>query len=111
MTSKVIVITGASGGIGAAAANILAGRGDKVVLGARRKAELNQVAAQCGTGALPVVTDVTRRADVENLRNEALRAFGRVDVWIRSTYRRHSDVSPLPAIARSTAHPRQPSTA
>ena len=87
MTSKIIVITGASGGIGAAAANLLAGRGDKVVLGARRTEELNQVAAQCGAGALPVVTDVTRRADVENLRNEALRAFGQVDVWINNAGR------------------------
>jgi NADP-dependent 3-hydroxy acid dehydrogenase YdfG len=38
MTSKVIVITGASGGIGAATAKLLAGRGDKVVLAARRLA-------------------------------------------------------------------------
>jgi short-subunit dehydrogenase len=87
MTEKVIVITGASGGIGAATAKILAGRGDKVVLAARRLAELKQVAEQCGPGSVTVVTDVTRRADMEHLREEALRAFGKVDVWINNAGR------------------------
>jgi NADP-dependent 3-hydroxy acid dehydrogenase YdfG len=87
MTTKVIVITGASGGIGAATAKILAGRGDKVVLAARRLHELKQVAGQCGPDSLPVVTDVTRRAEVVNLRDEALRFFGRVDVWINNAGR------------------------
>ena len=84
MTSRVIVITGASGGIGAAIARQCAGRGDKVVLAARRLVELKQVAAECGNDALAVVTDVTRRADVEHLRDEALRVFSHVDVWINN---------------------------
>jgi short-subunit dehydrogenase len=84
---KVIVITGASGGIGAALAQQLAARGDSVVLAARRAAELRQVAGQCGAGALAVVTDVTRRSDVEHLRDEALRAFGHVDVWVNNAGR------------------------
>ena len=75
MTGKVIVITGASSGIGASLARQLAARGAKVVLGARREAELKQVASQCGPGALAVVTDVTRRVEVERLRDEALRAL------------------------------------
>ena len=87
MTSRVIVITGASGGIGAAIARQCAGRGDKVVLAARRLVELKQVAAECGNDALAVVTDVTRRADVENLRVEALRVFSQVDVWINNAGR------------------------
>ncbi|MGB8212247.1 MAG: SDR family oxidoreductase [Anaerolineales bacterium] len=87
MTSKVIVITGASAGIGAATAKILGGRGDKVVLAARRLTELEQVAGQCGKDALPVVTDVTRREDVEHLRDVALRVFGQVDVWINNAGR------------------------
>jgi NADP-dependent 3-hydroxy acid dehydrogenase YdfG len=87
MTSKVIVITGASGGIGAATAKQLAGRGDKVVLAARRLVELKQVAEQCGPDALPVVTDVTRRADVDHLCDEAMRVFGQVDVWINNAGR------------------------
>jgi len=87
MAEKVNVITGASGGIGAALAKQLAARGEKVVLGARRAAELQQVANACGVGALAVLTDVTRRADVEHLRDEALRAFGRVDVWVNNAGR------------------------
>lgn len=87
MASKVIVITGASDGIGASTAKLLAGRGDKVVLAARRLAELKAVAEQCGPGALPVVTDVTLRANVEHLRDEAQRAFGHVDVWVNNAGR------------------------
>lgn len=87
MTTKVIVITGASGGIGAALSLLLAGQGEMVVLAARREAELKQVAGRCGPDALPVVTDVTRRADVDHLRDEALRAFGHVDVWVNNAGR------------------------
>jgi short-subunit dehydrogenase len=87
MAEKVIVITGASGGIGAATARLLAGRGDKVVLAARRLVELKQVAEQCGSEALPIVADVTHRADVDHLRDESLRVFGRVDVWINNAGR------------------------
>jgi short-subunit dehydrogenase len=86
-TAKVIVITGASAGIGAALAQLLAERGEKVVLAARREAELKQVASQCGANALPVVTDVTHRGEVERLRDEALRVFGAVDVWVNNAGR------------------------
>jgi short-subunit dehydrogenase len=80
-------MTGASAGIGAALAVQLAARGDKVVLAARREAELQQVARQCGSGTLSVVTDVTRRAEVERLRDRALQSFGQVDVWINNAGR------------------------
>ncbi len=84
MAEKVIVITGASSGIGAELARQLAARGDKVVLAARRQAALNAVADSCGANARAVVTDVTRREQVEHLRDEALKAFGRVDVWVNN---------------------------
>ena len=87
MTAKIVVITGASSGIGAELAKQLAARGDKVVLAARRKAELEQVASQCGPDAVAVVTDVTQRSEVERLRDEALHAFGGVDVWINNAGR------------------------
>ena len=87
MTSKVVVITGGSGGIGAMTAKLLAARGDKVMLAARRRAELEQVARECGEAARLVVTDVTRRADVEHLRDESFRVFGNVDVWINNAGR------------------------
>jgi short-subunit dehydrogenase len=87
MTSKVIVITGASSGIGAALAKQLAARGEKLVLVARREKELKEVAATCGSEALPIVADVTHRADVERVRDEALVQFGHVDVWINNAGR------------------------
>lgn len=85
--SRVVVITGASGGIGAALARHLGGAGHRVVLAARREAELERVAGDIGGETLPVVTDVTRRADVERLRDRALEHFGRVDVWVNNAGR------------------------
>jgi short-subunit dehydrogenase len=84
--SKVVVITGASSGIGAALARALAGKGHAVVLAARRERELGEVAASC-PGALVVPGDVTRRADVERLRDRALAERGHVDVWINNAGR------------------------
>jgi short-subunit dehydrogenase len=82
-----IVITGASAGIGAAIARRLGHDGNKVVLAARRLEVLTQVAADCGPDAIAVSADVTRREDVERLRDEAIRAFGGVDVWINNAGR------------------------
>ncbi|MGZ5476597.1 MAG: SDR family oxidoreductase, partial [Thermoanaerobaculia bacterium] len=82
---KTIVITGASGGIGAALARHLGPGGHHLVLAARRRDELNAVAKE--TNGLAVVADVTQRADVNRLRDEALRAFGSVDVWINNAGR------------------------
>ncbi len=84
MADRVNVITGASSGIGASLAKMLAGRGEMVVLAARREEKLRQVAAECGQGALVVVTDVTCRDEVNHLRDEALNAFGHVDVWVNN---------------------------
>lgn len=86
MSGRVVVITGASSGIGAALARQLGARGDMLVLGARREKELNQVAAQSGR-AVAVVTDVTRRQDVERLRDAAISEFGHVDVWVNNAGR------------------------
>src|SRR5204863_2276554 len=61
--------------------------GDNVVLAARRADSLNAVAREISSSTLTVVADVTRRADVERLREEALRAFGAVDVWINNAGR------------------------
>jgi len=84
---RTIVVTGASGGIGAATATALASRGDHVVLAARRKDELDALARQLGPHACPVVTDVTVRADVERLRERALERFGAIDVWVNNAGR------------------------
>ena len=87
MDQNTVVITGASGGIGAALAKRLGSKGFRLVLGARREVELHQVARECGPDVLPVVTDVTRRAEVELVRDRALEKFGRVDVWVNNAGR------------------------
>src|SRR3954453_11708579 len=84
---KHIVITGASGGIGAALAMQLGGLGHRVVLAARREAELRAVASRAGSGAIVVPTDVTRRRDVERLRDRAIAELGHVDVWVNNAGR------------------------
>lgn len=85
--SKVIVITGATAGIGKATAKKLAARGDYLMLAARRYQELRQVTRECGRDSFSFTTDVTRRQDVDRLRDEAIRTFDHVDVWINNAGR------------------------
>jgi short-subunit dehydrogenase len=84
---KVVVVTGASAGIGAELAKQLAAKGAKVVLAARRQEELQAVAKEIGDHAFAVVTDVTKKSDVERLAQAALERFGRVDVWVNNAGR------------------------
>lgn len=84
---KVIVITGASAGIGAELARQLGAKGHRLVLAARRENELQQVAQESGGQAVPVVCDVTRRHDINNLKSIAIDSFGQVDVWINNAGR------------------------
>jgi short-subunit dehydrogenase len=85
--TKNIVITGASSGIGATLAVALGAAGHRVALAARREPELQEVAARVGPGAIVVPTDVTRRGEVERLRDRAIEAFGHVDVWVNNAGR------------------------
>ena len=85
--NRIIVITGASAGIGAAIARELGRRGDSLVLAARTVDGLQRVAFEVGSPAHVVTADVTRRADVDRIRDEALRVFGHVDVWINNAGR------------------------
>jgi NAD(P)-dependent dehydrogenase (short-subunit alcohol dehydrogenase family) len=84
---KHIVITGASGGIGAVLAEQLGAAGHRVALAARRERELQEVAVRVGNGAIAVPTDVTKRSEVERLRDRAIEAFGHVDVWVNNAGR------------------------
>jgi len=87
MKDKVIVITGASSGIGAAVAELAVQRGARVVLAARREDQLAGLAAKLGDRAVAVATDVTRRADNEALRDRAIAAFGQIDVFVANAGR------------------------
>jgi NADP-dependent 3-hydroxy acid dehydrogenase YdfG len=84
VSGKVVVITGASAGIGAALAELLANRGASVVLVARREEALREVAARCGGQALPIVADVRQRAQVREVVARAIAHFGHVDVWVNN---------------------------
>ncbi len=87
IAGKVVVITGASSGIGEATALLLAERGAKVVLGARGTERLEALAARIATAGGEVAwtrTDVRRRADVVNLVDLAGRRFGRLDVIVNN---------------------------
>jgi short-subunit dehydrogenase len=87
MTPKVIVITGASAGIGRATAEILGRRGHSLVLVARRGDLLREVASSLGGNIETVVADVTRRDQVQAVFDRAIARFGRVDVWINNAGR------------------------
>jgi short-subunit dehydrogenase len=83
----VVVITGASGGIGAALAELLAKRGAWLGLVARRREALEEVAARCEGRAHPMVADATVRSEVRRVVQESLARFGRIDVWVNNVGR------------------------
>jgi len=83
----VVVVTGASSGIGRAAAQLFAARGAAVVLAARRLPALEEVALECesaGGRALVVPTDVRDEEAMRELARRAIEAFGRIDVWVNN---------------------------
>ena len=84
---KIVVITGASSGLGEATARHLSLRGATVVLGARRLDRIDALATELagrGKKAIAVQTDVTQRAQVRHLVEAAVAAYGRIDVMINN---------------------------
>ncbi|MHA0916175.1 SDR family oxidoreductase [Kosakonia cowanii] len=81
--NAVVVITGASSGIGEATARAAAQAGARVVLLARRKSRLDALAAECA-GALAVACDVTREEEVKRAIDHTLATFGRIDVLVNN---------------------------
>ena len=87
LKNQVAVITGASSGIGRAAAVALARQGARVVLGARRSDRLKEAVEAiraAGGEARAVQTDVSRPAEVQHLVEEAVAAFGRLDILVNN---------------------------
>ena len=83
--SSVVVVVGASSGIGRATALRLASRSARLVLVARSASSLDEVVGECralGADALSVVADVTEPAAVDAVASAALHAFGRIDAWV-----------------------------
>jgi NADP-dependent 3-hydroxy acid dehydrogenase YdfG len=87
IAGKVVVITGASSGLGEATARRLSAHGATVVLGARRAARIEALAAEiakAGGKAIAVATDVTDAAQVQRLVDAAVEQFGRIDVMLNN---------------------------
>jgi short-subunit dehydrogenase len=85
LKEAVVVVTGASGGIGRAAATLFAQQGATVVLAARRIELLQEIATECalaGGDSLVIPTDVTQEHQVRALTEQVVTVFGRIDVWV-----------------------------
>jgi short-subunit dehydrogenase len=87
LSNSVVVITGASSGIGRAAALKFARKGATVALVARSEDQLKEVAEQCeqlGGRGLPIPLDVTREDRVKEAARQVVETFGRIDVWVNN---------------------------
>src|SRR5258708_38396133 len=108
MKDLVVIITGASKGIGAELAQQMAAKGARLVLGARSEPELWTVVEECrklgATGVITVKCDVAVEHDCQTLVTAALLAFGRIDVLVNnagmSMWARFEDVQDLAILDR-----------
>ncbi len=80
LSGKVVIITGASSGIGEATARALAKLGCKLSLAARSEEKLNKLATELSTESLVIPTDLTKPAEISQMVNKTLETFGRIDV-------------------------------
>jgi len=98
IANKVVVITGASSGMGEVAARHLATEGAKFVVAARRAERIDAIVAdiiKSGGDAIAVATDVTKKEDMQKLVDAAVKTYGRIDVLINN-----AGVMPLSPIDR-----------
>ncbi|MBD5549224.1 MAG: SDR family oxidoreductase [Lachnospiraceae bacterium] len=98
LEGKVAIITGGNSGVGAAAAMLFAKEGAKVVISARRQAQLEEVAnkiKEAGGEVLSVVTDISKPQDAQNLVSKAVEAFGKVDILVNNAGILESGLKPI----------------
>src|SRR5690606_30508080 len=84
---KVVVVTGASSGVGLATAAAFAQEGCRLVLASRGEEALREAAQVCTTWTSDVVykpTDISKSKDVQNLVDFALDNYGRIDIWVNN---------------------------
>lgn len=81
---QVVIVTGASAGVGEECARQFAKQGAKVVLAARSKDTIESLAKELGNGAIAVPTDVAMREDCESLIEQSVAEFGRIDVLVNN---------------------------
>lgn len=87
LQEKVAIITGGNSGVGAATARLFAKEGAKVVISARRKAQLEEVAETiraAGGEVLAVVCDISKHEDADQLVEQAVQAYGKVDILVNN---------------------------
>ena len=87
LEGKVAIITGGNSGVGAATAEKFAKEGAKVVITARREAQLEDVAAkirEMGGEVLPICSDISKVEDAKRVVSETLAAFGKIDILINN---------------------------
>lgn len=84
VAEQVIVITGASSGIGLPTAEAAADAGAQVVLAARSERTLREIAVRLGADTLAVPCDVSDRGQVDQLAAAAVQRFGRIDTWVNN---------------------------
>ena len=82
LQEQVIVVTGASSGLGRAIARLAGERGAKVVVTARNQEALDNCVAEIGSNALAVPADVTDQAQVQSVVDSAIERFGRIDTYV-----------------------------
>lgn len=80
---KIVIVTGASGGIGLATAQVLATKGATVILAARSQEKLEQITAEI-PGAYMVITDMRKQEDIHHLVRTVLEKYGRIDLLINN---------------------------